>query len=269
MAQLCSSTPGCAAFSVISPTYSGHMMCEMHPETIAQSSQANQFWSVWQSDAPKPGKWPYAPGAKPPPPPPPPPHEELAWDTPSKDVTGSMPLGNGKLGLNVHADSTDTVWLLLSHIDALDENTNLDKLGRVAVRATTADDDAATQPFRQEMHLTNATVHIDLTSGVSLDVWVDATTDAVRVESSSPTPHKLEATLEVWRNSTGPYPGGFSVCADLHPNVTLHPDVVEAHDDGILFYHRNLEEWTNPACESIQQRSAPPHDTSGRCCQQG
>ena len=202
MAQLCSSTPGCAAFSVISPTYSGaqksgKLMCEMHPETIAQSSQANQFWSVWQSDAPKAGKWPYAPGAEPQPPPPPPPHQELAWDTPSKDVTGSMPLGNGKLGLNVHADSSDTVWLLLSHIDALDENTNLDKLGRVAVRATTSTDAAdAAQPFKQEMHLTNATVHIDLTSGVSLDVWVDATTDAVRVESSSPTPHKLEEASE-------------------------------------------------------------------------
>ena len=68
------------------------------------------------------------------------------------------------------------VWLLLSHTDALDENTNLDKLGRVAVRAVLGDAAAATpQAFRQEMHLANATVHIDLPSGVSFDVWVDAT----------------------------------------------------------------------------------------------
>jgi alpha-L-fucosidase 2 len=166
-----------------------------------------------------------------------------------------MPLGNGKLGVNVWADSSDTVWLLLSHVDALDENTNLDKLGRVAVRATTAADDAGSlQAFRQEMHLANATVTVDLPSGVSVDVWVDATTDAVRVASSGP-PHKLEATLEVWRNATKPMdwcPGPNSTsrsdvcpqgelqgCSSQHPNLTLSADVVEGKDAGILFYHRN------------------------------
>ena len=56
---------------------------------------------------------------------------------------------------------------------------------------------AASAP-RQEMHLPNATVHIDLPSGVSFDVWVDAAADAVRVASASASPQKLEATLEVW-----------------------------------------------------------------------
>eukprot|EP01052_Picozoa_sp_SAG31_P028597 SAG31_NODE_2774_length_5106_cov_5.381748_7_plen_635_part_00 len=37
-------------------------------------------------------------------------------------------------------------------------------------------------------------------------------------------------------------------CTALHPNITLHADIVDAAgDDGILFYHRNLEEWTMPA----------------------
>lgn len=42
-----------------------------------------------------------------------------------------MPLGNGKLGVNVWADDTSAIGLLLSHVDALDENANLDKLGRI------------------------------------------------------------------------------------------------------------------------------------------
>ena len=191
LAALCSDTPACAAFSIISPEYptskaSGRLLCELHPETIKQSSQLNQWWSVWQkTGAPKPGTWPSHPVGPPPPPPTPPApppatpiKPDLLWTSASTGVMGSMPLGNGKLGVNVWADSADTVWLLLSHIDAIDENTNLDKLGRVKIEAllsTAAAGDVpypAAQAFKQEMHLQNSTVTIDLTSGISVDVWV-------------------------------------------------------------------------------------------------
>eukprot|EP01043_Picozoa_sp_COSAG02_P030748 COSAG02_NODE_1978_length_10204_cov_8.298268_8_plen_375_part_00 len=236
MSQLCNATPGCVAFSIISPTYNHKsLLCEIHPETIAQSSQVNQFWSVWQKTTPpKPGAWPYAPGEAPPAPPAPvkPIQPDLAWTTAPNGVTESMPLANGKLGVNVWADSTDTLWLLVSHVDALDENTNLDKLGRVKIEAAldSPGNGVATQTFRQEMHVPNATVSIDLTIGVSIDVWVDATSDAVRIASRGPV-HKLQATLELWRNSTSGYPSGVvngSVvykpplgCPTLHPNSKL------------------------------------------------
>ena len=233
MSQLCNATPGCVAFSIISPTYNHKsLICEIHPETITESSQVNQFWSVWQKSAPpKPGAWPYAPG-KGPPAPAKPIKPDLVWTTAPSGVTESMPLANGKLGVNVWADSSDTLWLLVSHVDALDENTNLDKLGRVKIEAalaSPANDVArsAMQAFKQEMHLSNGTVSIDLTNGVSIDVWVDATSDAVRIASRGPV-HKLQATLEIWRNSTSGYPSGVvngSVvykpplgCAALHPN---------------------------------------------------
>ena len=204
--------------------------------------------------------------------------ESLVWTAPSSSVAESMPLGNGKLGINVWADATDTVWLLLSHVDALDENTNLDKLGRIKIQALTSpaasaggEARTAAQPFRQEMHLTNATVSIDLTSGVHVDVWVDATTDAVRVVSSGSL-HKLEATLEVWRNATAPMdwcPGPNSTsrsdvcpqgelqgCASLHPNLTLSADVVEGKDAGVLFYHRNPD--TEGWAIDLKSQQMPP-----------
>ena len=53
----------------------------------------------------------------------------MVWDTGSPDVTGSMPLGNGRLGVNVWVTPDGTVGLLLSHVDALDENGVLSKLG--------------------------------------------------------------------------------------------------------------------------------------------
>lgn len=95
-------------------------------------------------------------------------------------------------------------------------------------------------------------------------MWVDANANAVRVSSeSATTAHKLEATVEVWRTVAGPYigPGGKintlvnGGCPQLHPNVTLHPDIVDTTAaDGILFYHRNLEEWTVPPWCAIRSR---------------
>ena len=134
---------------------------------------------MWQkTQAPKAGAWPYSPGHGPPAPPPPakPIQPDLVWTEAPTSVTESMPLGNGRLGINVWADSTDTLWLLLSHVDALDENTNLDKLGRVKIEAVLSDLGtnrlllSQPQAFRQEMHLSNATVSVDLTNGVSIDV---------------------------------------------------------------------------------------------------
>jgi hypothetical protein len=75
-------------------------------------------------------------------PPPSPTHHtdvDVVWDTPSTNgVLGSMPLGNGKLGVNIWAEQDSTVGILLSHVDALDENSNLAKLGRVKVRVLPA-----------------------------------------------------------------------------------------------------------------------------------
>ena len=101
---------------------------------------------------------------------------EQVWTDAPTSVTESMPLGNGRLGVNVWADTADTLWLLLSHVDALDENTNLDKLGRVKIEAVLSELGSSglllsrSQAFRQEMHLSNATVSVDLTNGVSIDV---------------------------------------------------------------------------------------------------
>ena len=101
---------------------------------------------------------------------------EQVWTDAPTSVTESMPLGNGRLGVNVWADTADTLWLLLSHVDALDENTNLDKLGRVKIEAVLSELGSSgsllsrSQSFRQEMHLSNATVSVDLTNGVSIDV---------------------------------------------------------------------------------------------------
>ena len=76
-------------------------------------------------------------------------------------------------------------------------------------------------------------------------MWVDASTDAVRVSSVGAVPHVLQATLQVWRNATVPYAYAKSdgVCTSLHPNLTQHADTVVPGAESILFYHRVLPDW--------------------------
>ena len=117
---------------------------------------------------------------------------------------------------------------------------------------------AHTQPFRMSYHLSNMSVRIQLpvVQNVTVDVFVDANTDAVRVASTGDQPHRLEATLEVWRNTTGRAPTG-SWCASLHPNVTLHADTILPRANGIMFYHRTLEEWPSMWAADLASQQMP------------
>jgi sucrose-6-phosphate hydrolase SacC (GH32 family) len=61
------------------------------------------------------------------------PEPDVIWSTPSTNVSGSMPLGNGNLGVNVYSTRSDEVQLLLSHTDSVDETGALVKIGRLVV----------------------------------------------------------------------------------------------------------------------------------------
>ena len=102
---------------------------------IAAGSAGSGEWRRVGVPFPPP---PASPAPTPPPPPPAPGAADVVWTSASSDVTGSMPLGNGRLGVNVWATTDSTVGLLLSHVDALDENWILSKLGRVLI--TVVDD---------------------------------------------------------------------------------------------------------------------------------
>ena len=94
-----------------------------------------------------------------------------------------------------------------------------------------------------------------------MQVWVDASTDAVRVSSVGAMPHVLQATLQVWRNASVPYAyaGSDGVCTSLHPNLTQHADTVVPGDESILFYHRVLPDWVSPDWGIDLRNQQMPH----------
>ena len=60
----------------------------------------------------------------------------VIWDSPSQSSYGSMPLGNGDIGLNLWAQEDGDLFFYLSKTDAWDEQARLLKLGRTRVHLT-------------------------------------------------------------------------------------------------------------------------------------
>ncbi|HCV25217.1 MAG TPA: hypothetical protein DGN59_17295, partial [Candidatus Latescibacteria bacterium] len=58
---------------------------------------------------------------------------KLAWNSPSQDSRGSMPIGNGEVGANVWVEPNGDLLFYLSKTDAWSENCRLLKLGKVRV----------------------------------------------------------------------------------------------------------------------------------------
>src|SRR3954471_4293630 len=72
----------------------------------------------------------------------------VTWDSASTDSQGSMPLGNGDIGVNAWVErSSGDLLIYLSTTDAWDENVRLVKLGRVRIKFSAAPFRAG--PFRQ------------------------------------------------------------------------------------------------------------------------
>jgi len=125
----------------------------------------------------------------------------VVWSSPSKDASGSMPIGNGVVGANVWVEPDGDLLFYLSRVDAWSETERLLKLGRVRV-SLAPNPFASGQPFRQELLLREG--RIAITAGtdkhaVELSVLVDPTAPVVYVDIRSSSPIKVTASLETWR----------------------------------------------------------------------
>ena len=81
----------------------------------------------------------------------------VVWESPSTKSSGSMPLGNGDLGLNVWVEENGDLLFFICKTDAWGDSGRLLKLGQVRVRLSPA---LATGSFRQELQLRNGVIEI-------------------------------------------------------------------------------------------------------------
>lgn len=170
----------------------------------------------------------------------------VVWDSPSGNANGSMPIGNGDIGMNAWVEANGDVVFYISKTDAWDENGRLCKIGRVRVKF----DPPLTvkENFRQELKLRDGVIVIQSkirNEAATIRLWVDANQPVVRVEADSAAPVSCRAEVELWRLRERP----FGADDDSHSSsglsghawkpVVLPDVVVPSATPRVLWYHRN------------------------------
>lgn len=125
----------------------------------------------------------------------------VSWNSPSGNSKGSMPLGNGDIGLNVWVENGGDLLFYIGKTDAWSERVhNPDGLLKVGLlRFHFERNPFAGQQFRQTLNLRKS--RIEITSGENhIKVWVDANNPLVRFEASCSEKNSLTVTYEPLRS---------------------------------------------------------------------
>ncbi|MGA2259251.1 MAG: DUF5703 domain-containing protein, partial [Thermoguttaceae bacterium] len=178
----------------------------------------------------------------------------VVWTSPSHDAAGSMPLGNGRVGINLWVEEGGDLRFYISRTDSLSEASRLLKVGGVRI-SLEPNPFKAGGAFRQELQLCDGVCEItagEASNKVTLKIFVDAENPVIHVIGDSLKPLKVKAMADVWRTKPRTLVG-----EELNSSWTLHGSptpVVESADvfpktepGTVAWYHRNE---TSPAFAS-------------------
>jgi len=171
---------------------------------------------------------------------------DVVWDAPSRDSSGSMPLGNGDIGINVWVEQKGDLLFYVSKTDTWSENARLLKLGRLRVKLS-PNPFTEGAPFRQVLRLSEGAVTISAGKGPAetrLRVWVDANHPVVRVEAEKDEPFEMTVSLEIWRTTERQLAGkelfsAYGLDGAPHPVFVMPDTVLSNTGDRIVWCHRN------------------------------
>jgi hypothetical protein len=122
---------------------------------------------------------------------------DIVWNSPSRDASGVMPVGNGDIAAGVYAIEDDDIYLLLAKNDAYNYEGDIFKTGRVRVTLSPSPFRAG-KPFRQVLELATGSIRIDA-DGVTFRVWADAHHPVYHLQIESPQPIQVTARSDPWR----------------------------------------------------------------------
>ncbi len=170
----------------------------------------------------------------------------VVWDTPSADSSGSMPIGNGDIGLNIWVEPDGDVAFYLSKTDTWSENGRLLKLGRIRVKLS-PNPFGKGRSFRQTLRLRQGEIEIqggDGPAAVTLRIWVDAHRPVVRLEGIGERDFSLDTHLELWRTKPRTLKdreihSAYSMAGGSEPIVVRPDTVLTDQGDRIVWCHRN------------------------------
>jgi hypothetical protein len=166
----------------------------------------------------------------------------VIWDTPSEDSFGSMPLGNGDIGLNVWFEKTGDLLFYISKTDAFDSGHKLPKLGRIRIKTEPA---IPIEHFKQALNLDDASIRIE-SGDAAFKIWVDANHPVIRIEGNSKTPRAITVAMESLR----PLQGAEQPLADKG-TVGI---VFDCQNDRLAWCYRNQSsDWA----KNVEEQNTP------------
>ena len=162
----------------------------------------------------------------------------VVWDNPSKDMHGSMPLGNGDIGANVWMEENGDLVFYISKTDSWGDNGRLLKVGRVRMTFSPNILENRTV-FRQELDLKNGQllIYSEGDNSAVVKFWIDANHPVIHVTTTSQKPLEETAKVELWR--TRQMPRKNQISSPLYNNpagrqLIVEPDtVVKDYSDGV------------------------------------
>ncbi len=166
------------------------------------------------------------------------------WNTPGRNSSDSMPIGNGDIGANVWIEENGDIVALISKTDSWDDNGQLLKLARVRFQITPTLT-GVNSNFSQRLHLQDGTIEIQGNQGKTKAIFrIDANmpTAVLNVESAENV--DLKVILEVWRTQTRNYTedevNQSSLIQKTEEGI-VYPDIVLDNPpfSGLVVYHQN------------------------------
>ncbi|HMO86350.1 MAG TPA: DUF5703 domain-containing protein, partial [Lacipirellulaceae bacterium] len=165
----------------------------------------------------------------------------VRWTSPSDDAWGSMPLGNGDVGMNFWVEPNGDYVFYISKSDAWSEGSALLKVGRVRVRFE-PNLLCAGGPFVQQLKLREGEITVQAGipgESISVRVWIDAHRPVIMFESDAEAPVTMRAEVEIWRKHS-------RELTDIEAHMTLRGTpivdadlIVDSEEEEILWCHRN------------------------------
>jgi hypothetical protein len=127
----------------------------------------------------------------------------VVWDSPGVNSLGSMPLGNGDIGMNVWVEKNGDLYFYLSKTDAWSENGQLLKLGKIRI-SLDPNPFMAGKPFQQELRLTGGEIRINagkVAEEVQVAIRVDANHPVAEIRVTAKKPFRVRVESQPWRTT--------------------------------------------------------------------
>ncbi|MCK5834978.1 MAG: hypothetical protein KAG98_04535 [Lentisphaeria bacterium] len=158
----------------------------------------------------------------------------VTWESPSKDKTGQMPLGNGDIAAGVYAIQDGDLYLLLAKNDAFTYCGDIFKTGKLRVSLKPSPFVKGVK-FKQTLDLKTGSIRI-VAGDVKLRIWADANKPVYHVQINSKKAIEVSASFESWER--------FKYCVynqmdkvDDAKNKTITQDVKIERNGKLLTYY--------------------------------